>query len=97
MTSALDAYLCVQSNRMNEIMKTLTLMSTVMLPLTFIAGIYGMNFTEPYNMPELHWLFGYPFALGADGGRRDRDLCGFRHEGLDRRRGRREPAPKRKR
>ena len=59
-TSALDAYLSVQSNRMNEIMKTLTLISTVMLPLTFIAGVYGMNFDK---MPELHWGFGYPYAL----------------------------------
>ncbi len=59
-TSALDAYLSVQSNRMNEIMKTLTLLSTVMLPLTFIAGVYGMNFDR---MPELHWRLGYPFAL----------------------------------
>ena len=60
-TSALDAYLSVQSNRMNEIMKTLTLMSTVMLPLTFIAGLYGMNF---HDMPELGWRYGYPFAIG---------------------------------
>jgi magnesium transporter len=60
-TSALDAYLSVQSNRMNEIMKTLTLISTVMLPLTFIAGVYGMNFD---HMPELKWSLGYPFALG---------------------------------
>lgn len=65
-SSALDAYLSVQSNRMNEVMKTLTLISTVMLPLTFIVGLYGMNFdpdTSPYNMPELRWFFGYPFAL----------------------------------
>jgi len=60
-TSALDAYLSVQSNRMNEIMKTLTLISTVMLPLTFIAGVYGMNFE---HMPELKWIYGYPFAIG---------------------------------
>ncbi|HEY0194363.1 MAG TPA: magnesium/cobalt transporter CorA [Kofleriaceae bacterium] len=60
-TSALDAYLSVQSNRMNEIMKTLTLMSTVMMPLTFIAGVYGMNFK---NMPELDWVWGYPAAIG---------------------------------
>jgi magnesium transporter len=60
-TSALDAYLSVQSNRMNAVMKTLTLISTVMLPLTFIAGVYGMNFE---HMPELKWGFGYPFALG---------------------------------
>ncbi len=59
-TSALDAYLSVQNNRMSEVMKTLTLISTVMLPLSFIAGIYGMNFT---HMPELAWLFGYPYAL----------------------------------
>jgi magnesium transporter len=65
-TSALDAYLSVQSNRMNEIVKALTLMSTVMLPLSFIAGLYGMNFRgdkSPYNMPELDWYYGYPFAL----------------------------------
>jgi magnesium transporter len=60
-TSALDAYLSVQSNRMNEVMKTLTLISTVMLPITFIAGVYGMNFE---HMPELKWVYGYPFALG---------------------------------
>jgi magnesium transporter len=60
-TSALEAYLTVQANRMGEVMKTLTLMSTVMLPLTFIAGIYGMNFR---HMPELDWKYGYPFALG---------------------------------
>jgi amino acid transporter len=45
---------------MNEIMKTLTMISTVMLPLTFIAGLYGMNFK---HMPELSWKYGYPFAL----------------------------------
>ncbi len=60
-TSALDAFLSVQSNRMNDVMKTLTLISTVMLPLTFVAGLYGMNFE---HMPELHWELGYPFALG---------------------------------
>lgn len=60
-TSSLDAYLSVQSNRMNEVMKTLTLISTVMLPLTFIAGVYGMNFK---HMPELSWEIGYPLAIG---------------------------------
>jgi magnesium transporter len=59
-TSALDAYLSVQSNRMNEIMKALTLMSTVMMPLTFIVGLYGMNFK---HMPELDWIWGYPAVL----------------------------------
>lgn len=59
-TSALEAYLSAQSNRLNEVMKTLTLISTVMLPLTFIAGVYGMNFE---HMPELAWQWGYAFAL----------------------------------
>jgi magnesium transporter len=63
-TSALEAYLSVQSNRMNEIMKTLTLIATVMLPITFIAGVYGMNFK---NMPELEWPWGYYCALGLMG------------------------------
>jgi magnesium transporter len=41
---------------MNQVMKTLTVVATIFIPLTFIAGIYGMNFT---NMPELHWKYGY--------------------------------------
>ena len=77
-TSALDAYLSVQSNRMNEVMKTLTLISTVMLPLTFIAGVYGMNFD---NMPELHWFWGYPFALILMGAVAFAIMMFFRHKG----------------
>lgn len=61
LSASLDAYLSQTSNRMNEVMKTLALVSTIMLPLTFIAGVYGMNFD---HMPELHWHAGYPFALG---------------------------------
>lgn len=61
LSAALDAYLSQTSNRMNEVMKALALVSTIMLPLTFIAGVYGMNFD---HMPELHWHYGYPFALG---------------------------------
>ena len=62
MTSGmLDMYLSSVSNRMNEIMKVLTIMSTLFIPLTFIVGLYGMNFEF---MPELKWRFGYPFALG---------------------------------
>jgi magnesium transporter len=61
-TSALEAYLSVQNNRMSEVMKTLTVISTIMLPLSLVAGIYGMNFDV---MPELKWLYGYPFALGV--------------------------------
>lgn len=59
LSSALDAYLSVVSNRMNEVMKTLTLVSTVLLPMTFVAGVYGMNFD---HMPELHWRYGYAMA-----------------------------------
>jgi magnesium transporter len=55
-TGSLEAYLSVVSNRLNEIMKVLTIFSAIMLPLTFIAGIYGMNFD---NMPELHSRYGY--------------------------------------
>jgi magnesium transporter len=55
-SGSLEAYLSVVSNRMNEIMKVLTIFSAIMLPLTFIAGVYGMNFD---NMPELHSRFGY--------------------------------------
>jgi magnesium transporter len=61
----MEAYLSVTSNRMNEIMKVLTMMSTVMLPLTFIAGVYGMNF---HHMPELDWKLGYPLALSLMAG-----------------------------
>ncbi len=55
-SGSLEAYLSVVSNRMNEIMKVLTIFSAIMLPLTFIAGVYGMNFD---NMPELHSRYGY--------------------------------------
>src|SRR5882672_4505668 len=60
-SGALEAYLSVVSNRMNEIMKVLTIFSAIMLPLTFIAGVYGMNFE---NMPELHSRYGY-YAVWA--------------------------------
>ncbi len=63
----MDLYLSGVSNRMNEIMKVLTVISTIFLPMTFIGGVYGMNFeadASPYNMPELRWRYGYPFALG---------------------------------
>ena len=55
-SGSLEAYLSVVSNRLNEIMKVLTIFSAIMLPLTFIAGVYGMNFD---NMPELHTRYGY--------------------------------------
>jgi magnesium transporter len=61
MTATMDAYLSVLANRTNETMKLLTIFSALMLPLTLIAGVYGMNFE---HMPELRWVHGYPFALG---------------------------------
>lgn len=61
-SSSMEVYLSMQGHKLNEIMKVLTLISTIMLPLTFIAGVYGMNFE---NMPELHLRYGYYFAWGA--------------------------------
>lgn len=58
----LDVYLSSISNRMNEIMKVLTIIATIFIPLTFIAGIYGMNFKY---MPELEWKWGYPLVMGV--------------------------------
>lgn len=66
--SLMDVYLSAVSNRMNEVMKTLTVISTIFIPLTFIAGIYGMNFnpqSSPWNMPELGWYWGYPLVWGV--------------------------------
>ena len=57
----MDIYMSSISNRMNNIMKVLTIIATIFIPLTFIAGIYGMNFR---NMPELSWPWGYPAVLG---------------------------------
>jgi magnesium transporter len=59
-SSLTDIYLSSISNRMNEIMKILTIISSIFIPLTFIAGIYGMNFNF---MPELNWKFGYLFCI----------------------------------
>ena len=61
LNSLLDANLMVSTNKANEIMKVLTLFAAIMLPLTVITGVYGMNFEW---MPELHWKYGYFFALG---------------------------------
>ena len=57
----LDIYLSSVSNKMNEVMKVLTVIATIFIPLTFVAGIYGMNF---YYMPELSWRGGYFAILG---------------------------------
>jgi len=65
--SLFDEYLSAASHRMNEIMKLLTIMATIFIPLTFIAGVYGMNFdrqASPFNMPELGWRYGYLLVWG---------------------------------
>lgn len=58
----LDLYLTMISNRMNEVMKVLTIIATIFIPITFIAGVYGMNFR---NMPELEWSWGYTMVWGV--------------------------------
>lgn len=69
-TSLMDMYLSSVSNRMNEVMKVLTIISTIFIPLSFVVGLYGMNFNgevSPWNMPELQWSYGYPLCLLAMG------------------------------
>jgi magnesium transporter len=58
----LDIYLTSVSNKMNEVMKVLTVITTIFIPISFIVGLYGMNFD---NMPELHWHWGYYGVLGV--------------------------------
>ena len=57
----IEAHLLTSANKTNEVMKVLTIFAAIMLPLTVITGIYGMNFK---TMPELEWEYGYLFALG---------------------------------
>ncbi len=57
----MEIYMSNVSTRMNEVMKVLTVIATIFIPLTFIAGVYGMNFD---NMPELHWTYGYWYVWG---------------------------------
>ncbi len=66
--SMIDVYLSSTSNRLNEIMRVLTMIATLFIPLTFVVGLYGMNFSHPkspWAMPELHWYYGYPMILGV--------------------------------
>ncbi|MFC6864479.1 magnesium/cobalt transporter CorA [Halomicroarcula sp. GCM10025817] len=61
---ARDIYLNTLSQSTNEVMKVLTVVATIFIPLTFVAGVYGMNFADsPYNMPELAWTYGYPATM----------------------------------
>lgn len=62
----LEIYLSSSGQKLNEVVKVLTIISTIFIPLTFLAGIYGMNFNTSvsrWNMPELNWVFGYPLVL----------------------------------
>jgi len=64
----LELYMTTVSNRLNEIMKVLTVIATIFIPLSFVAALWGMNFdraASPLNMPELGWYWGYPMALGV--------------------------------
>ncbi len=64
----MDLYMSGMSNRMNEVMKVLAVIATIFMPLSFIAGLYGMNFngeSSPWNLPELNWYWGYPLTLSV--------------------------------
>jgi magnesium transporter len=80
-----DYYTSAISNRLNEIMKVLTIISTIFMPLTFIAGIYGMNFHKspdaPTNMPELSWKYGYLASLALMAAVAAGQLYFFRRKG----------------
>jgi magnesium transporter len=59
-----DIYLNAVSQSTNDVMKTLTVVATIFIPLTFVAGVYGMNFSgSPFAMPELYWTYGYPAVM----------------------------------
>ncbi len=66
-TGTRDIYLNTLSQSTNEVMKALTVVATIFIPLTFVVGVYGMNFefsaSAPLNMPELHWTYGYPAVM----------------------------------
>lgn len=62
LSGLMDIYLSTINNRLNQVMKILTIVSTIFMPLSFVTGLYGMNFKF---MPELSWRFGYPLALGT--------------------------------
>ena len=62
----MEVYLMQASNRMSEVMKTMAIITVFFMPLSFLAGIYGMNFDRDVgNMPELGWQYGYAVLLGA--------------------------------
>jgi magnesium transporter len=64
LTGLQESHISVASHKMNEVMKMLTIIATIFIPLTFVAGIYGMNFKW---MPETRWPWGYPLILSIMG------------------------------
>ena len=63
----IDIYISSTSHRLNEIMRVLTMIATIFIPLSFVVGLYGMNFSNPnspWSMPELDWYYGYPMVWG---------------------------------
>jgi magnesium transporter len=64
----MDIYVSAISNRLNDIMRVLTVIATIFMPLSFLASVYGMNFDRdagPFAMPELGWAWGYPAIWGV--------------------------------
>ncbi|MFB6156715.1 MAG: CorA family divalent cation transporter, partial [Haloferacaceae archaeon] len=79
---AREIYLNTLSQSTNEVMKRLTVVATVILPLTFVVGVFGMNFGgTPWNMPELGWRFAYPAVMLGMGASALVLLTYFRREG----------------
>jgi magnesium transporter len=78
LTNALESYLSLVSNNLNQVMKTLTSLTVILMVPTLIAGVYGMNFEQ---MPELHWSFGYPLALALMAGSAGLLFVYFRRKG----------------
>ncbi len=78
-----DIHISSITARLNEIMKVLTVIATIFIPLGFIASLYGMNFdrASPWNMPELGWRYGYPFSLALMAGSAGLMLWYFRAKG----------------
>ena len=63
-----ETFISTSGQRMNDVMRVLTVISTIFIPLTFLAGVYGMNFdpsSSPWNMPELRWFWGYPVCVAS--------------------------------
>lgn len=80
----LELHLALSGYELNEVMKVLTIISTVFIPLSFVTGLYGMNFNaerSPWNMPELNWMYGYPVVLAVMAVMIVAQLIFFRYKG----------------